>query len=152
MKSALPRYLEVLFTFFIVFLFTYTAAEKFIDMNAFRWALNRAYLVDPWAPQLAWIIPASECIAVLLLLASRYRYLGWWFTWYLMLAFTAYVVYGVVVGKPMPCACGGIISEMSWNQHVVFNTVVLGLITLVLWSHDYTKRFIAINRRRRTPV
>jgi hypothetical protein len=47
-----------------------------------------------------------------------------------MLAFTGYVIAVVSFSKELPCSCGGVLQEMSWGQHIVFN-IVFTLLALV---------------------
>jgi hypothetical protein len=45
-----------------------------------------------------------------------------------MLLFTVYLAWMIQFAAHLPCNCGGVISSMSWKQHIVFNTMVLGMI------------------------
>src|SRR3546814_5749620 len=53
-----------------------------------------------------------------------------------MLVFTAYLLNMVFTVDSLPCSCGGVISSMSFDQHIVFNAgfIVLAVIGLVLYK------------------
>jgi putative oxidoreductase len=38
-----------------------------------------------------------------------------------MLLFTFYILYMLLFEKHLPCSCGGVLKEMTWKQHLVFN-------------------------------
>jgi hypothetical protein len=51
-----------------------------------------------------------------------------------MTAFTLYIGYMVSFAEKLPCSCGGVISKMTWNQHLVFNIffTLLSLLGVIL--------------------
>jgi hypothetical protein len=42
-----------------------------------------------------------------------------------MIAFTLYIGAIMTFNKELPCSCGGIISLLSWKEHLVFNSVFI---------------------------
>jgi hypothetical protein len=73
----------------------------------------------------SWIIPLSELAVALLLISRRTRLIGLYGAMALMLLFIAYTMAIVFFAPYRPCSCGGVISFLSWNQHLVFNFVFL---------------------------
>jgi hypothetical protein len=72
--------------------------------------------------QLAYIIPITEMLACLLLLFNKTKKAGYYFSLLLLTLFTGYIVYILkVYPHNLPCVCGGVISLMSWKQHLLFN-------------------------------
>jgi hypothetical protein len=52
----------------------------------------------------------------------------------LMVSFTIYIIATLTFSKHIPCSCGGIIAQLSWKQHILFNTVfiILGFLGITL--------------------
>jgi hypothetical protein len=51
----------------------------------------------------------------------RTRKLGLYISLGLMMAFTGYISYMMIFIPDLPCSCGGVISKMTWGQHLIFN-------------------------------
>jgi uncharacterized membrane protein YphA (DoxX/SURF4 family) len=108
--------------FLLILLFMYTAVSKFINFDNFStFVVNQTPLLRPFAKVAAILIPTLELIAVGLLLVPQFRKWGLYVSFVLMAAFTIYVLYALFFAPKVPCACGGIIRQMSWKQHLVFN-------------------------------
>jgi uncharacterized membrane protein YphA (DoxX/SURF4 family) len=110
--------------FLLILLFVYTAVSKFINFDNFRnFVVTQTPLSRPIAGFMAIAIPATELIASCLLLIPRFRKTGLYTSFVLMAVFTGYVVYALYFSPKVPCACGGIIRQMSWREHLLFNSV-----------------------------
>ena len=118
----------------LIFLFAYTACSKLIDSKAFASVLERVPLIGRGAGIVAILLPLAELLIVLLLLFEKTRLIGLYASLYLLLLFTVYLVYMVLAVPHLPCSCGGVISSMSWKQHVVFNAVFIGLTIMSIRS------------------
>ncbi|PRY09804.1 methylamine utilization protein MauE [Pontibacter ummariensis] len=115
----------------LVALWVYAAVSKLQEFNAFHEQLHRQPLPS-WTPGfLVWGLPLIELIAAGLLLFQRFRGVGIWLSFLLMLLFTGYVGLAVVgVWDDVPCACGGVISQLGWEGHLLFNlffTILTGV-------------------------
>jgi uncharacterized membrane protein YphA (DoxX/SURF4 family) len=108
-----------------VLLFLYTAVYKIIDFANFRAVIGQSPLITRFAPYLAVFVPLAEIVISGLLIFSRWRIIGLCASFALMLLFTFYIVILLNLHSHLPCSCGGIIQEMSWQQHLVFNIVFL---------------------------
>jgi len=109
--------------FLLILLFVYTAVSKFINFDNFRkFVVTQTPLLRPVAGAMAIVIHAAELLASCLLIIPRFRKLGLYTSFILMAIFTGYVVYALYFAPKVPCACGGIIREMSWRQHLIFNS------------------------------
>ncbi|WP_407637169.1 MauE/DoxX family redox-associated membrane protein [Daejeonella oryzae] len=66
--------------------------------------------------------------------------LGLNFSLFLLIQFTIYIILIMlnVFGR-IPCSCGGILEEMSWGQHLVFNLFFL-LLTIIAIIHNSKER------------
>jgi hypothetical protein len=140
-------------SFFLIFLFVYTAISKLIDVKSFETTLSLSPYLRSIAPLLAWSIPIIELLISSLLFFPPFRKLGLLLGWILMGLFSLYVGFMITVSKGLPCTCGGVIDKMSWSQHLIFNTGVF-IISVFAWKFKQAanKNIIAIIRQSRTPV
>jgi hypothetical protein len=140
-------------SFFLIFLFVYTAITKLIDIKSFETTLSLSPYLRDIAPLLSWSIPIIELLISTLLFIPGYRKAGLLAAAILMGLFAFYVGFMISVSKGLPCTCGGVISKMSWSQHLVFNTSVF-IFSVVAWKlkQSTNKNIIAIIRESRTPV
>lgn len=140
-------------SFFLIFLFVYTALNKLLDIKAFAITLSLSPYLKSTALLFAWSIPIIELLISLLLFIPRYRKTGLLIGTVLMGLFTFYVGFMISVSKELPCSCGGVISNFSWSQHLIFNTGVF-IMSAIAWKllHSTNKNIIAIIRESRTPV
>lgn len=121
-----------------ILLFVYTAASKFIDYENFRAVIGQSPLITRFAPVLAIVVPVAEIVIALLLVMPRYRRTGLYASFAIMTLFTVYIVVLLTLSEKIPCSCGGVISQMSWTQHLYFNIVFMLLALLGMWL--YTKQ------------
>lgn len=117
-----------------IFLFIYAAFSKLIDFETFKVQLGQSPLISAYAEWIVYSIPATEIIISILLIIPRFRYLGLLSALGMMLMFTAYIIIILNYSSFIPCSCGGILSEMNWTQHLIFNIgfVIVAIIGLVL--------------------
>jgi hypothetical protein len=115
-----------------MFLFTYTALNKFLHHEQFKIVLLQSPLISAMASLLAWFIPTIEILLVSLLFFQRPRLLGLYGSFLLLALFTLYIIYMLAWVPNLPCSCGGFIQLLSWKQHLLFNSflIVLSLIAI----------------------
>lgn len=132
-----------------VLLFVYTAIMKLKDIRFFIGSMSHTPLLRPYATLLAGLIPAIEIAIAILLIIPATRFWGLLLATGLMTFFTFYVAYILSSTKQLPCSCGGVIQQMNWQEHLVFNIsfLVAGIVGVLT-----NKKIIAINRRSRIPV
>jgi len=142
-----PKYRTLLVhavTAFTALLFVYTATDKLLGYDLFvgQMQLVPVTLLKTTAPLLGWAVPLAELAAVAALFTTRYRRAGLVISLALMSSFALYIVVMLLSGIYLPCTCGGLVSAMSWPQHLIFNGVVIALLTLALrWyprNHELT--------------
>ena len=109
----------------LIFLFAYTGSSKLLDSKGFAAVLSEVPLIGRGAGIVALLLPLAELLIALLLLFERTRLIGLYASLVLLSIFTVYLVYMVLAVPHLPCSCGGVISTMSWKQHVVFNVVLI---------------------------
>jgi len=120
----------------LVILFIYTGLMKLTDYNVFKLQLSKSPFITAYAGILSWSLPVIELTVASLLVYSKTRLKGFYASFFLMIMFTAYVYAMLNHSDYLPCSCGGVISSMSWQQHLVFNSifVLLSLAGIVLLS------------------
>ncbi len=116
----------------LILLFIYAAVSKLTNYNLFKFQLGKSPLIGPWASVVAILIPLSELLIVLLLLIKRTFRLGLNLSLSLLFVFTTYLLYILMFSKHLPCTCGGILQQLSWKTHVVFNLCFIFLNILAL--------------------
>ncbi|HEY0612053.1 MAG TPA: MauE/DoxX family redox-associated membrane protein [Chitinophaga sp.] len=104
-----------------ILLFLYTALSKLSEIALFRLVLRSSPLISDYANLVSILLPASEILVSLLLFIPDTRRRGLYAAFLLMLIFTLYLAYMLCFTKQLPCSCGGVISQLSWKQHLVFN-------------------------------
>ena len=104
-------------------LFVYAATAKLLDYYNFQFGLTESPFIAPFASLLAWAVPASELIIAALLVIPALRLAGLYASLLLMSLFTIYIAAMLLFGSDIPCSCGGVLEEMSWGMHIVFNSV-----------------------------
>jgi hypothetical protein len=132
--------IDVVSALFVV-LFVYAAVTKLIDYDKFRVQIGQSPLLTAFAGTVAWMVPAVEIIVAGLLTVLRFRLLGLYASFSLMVMFTAYIVVITRFSEYVPCSCGGVLEKLSWNDHLVFNLVfvVLGFVAIVLYPKEEPK-------------
>jgi len=113
--------------YLILALFMYTAASKLFTLDNFASTLAKSPLIGSYSKLLAWLIPISELLVSLLLIIARTRKQGLYAALLLMVLFTTYLCYMVLSGTKLPCSCGGVVSNLSWQQHIWFNIAFIVL-------------------------
>lgn len=124
----------------LCFLFVYAGTAKLFKLDLFQFQLQ-AY---PWlrhaARTIGWLVPLTELGVAALLLTPKGRKWGLIASLALMLIFTIYLICMVAGGDHLPCTCGGVISSLSWNQHIWFNILFIVLAATGLYIHHHKRQ------------
>jgi uncharacterized membrane protein YphA (DoxX/SURF4 family) len=104
-----------------IFLFTYAAFSKFHDFGKFSTQLGQSPLLTNIAAPVSWFIPAFELVIAAALAIPKYRLLALYVSFTLMSLFTFYIIAITRFSDYVPCSCGGILQQMTWDQHLIFN-------------------------------
>jgi hypothetical protein len=115
------RVVQEICSFLLIFLFVYTASSKLLRLDEFRIRLSLFPRIGGQAGVIAWFLPVLELIISALLFFPATRRKGFFASLFLLLVFTVYL--GTMVGtqRKLPCTCGGVLNQMTWRQHIVFN-------------------------------
>lgn len=108
-------------------LFLYTGISKLMDYRAFKEQLAESPLLGFISKPVALILPWLEFAIILMLILPKWRLKGFYAALVLMVGFTGYVTGLLLYDDKLPCSCGGIIQQLSWPQHLVFNGVFIAL-------------------------
>jgi uncharacterized membrane protein YphA (DoxX/SURF4 family) len=107
----------------LVILWIYTGLTKMINYADTRFQMGRSPFIKPMAGFVAATLPAFEIIVAGLLVFKRTRLLGLYASFFLMLLFTGYIYAMLHYSYYVPCSCGGVLAILTWNQHLLFNTI-----------------------------
>jgi len=127
----------------LVLLFLYTSISKLLDFKHFISDMNNQPFPNWITPWLVRILPATEILIVVTLLFEKTRLAALWASFLVMLLFTIYTL--LVLAKffsIVPCSCGGVITKLTWGQHLVFNLFFTGisLTGIVLKKREHGNR------------
>jgi hypothetical protein len=147
-RSGNTHFLQVLqqiIAALLIMLFLYASLSKFLDFRTFIGEMNNQPLPNALTPFLVWTIPSLEIGIALALLFERTRLAGLYTSFVLMALFTIYA--GAILlhfFAYVPCSCGGVISQLNWRQHLVFNLffVALSVIGILLQRGNSFKTII----------
>lgn len=116
-------------------LFIYAAGSKLREFDLFRAQIGQSPMLTIWADVIVIVVPALELIIALLLNISKYRLIGLYSFFTMMVMFTAYIFLITHYADFVPCSCGGILSKMTWAIHFRFNLLFVGLsaVTIMLY-------------------
>lgn len=119
-----------------ILLFLYTAISKILDHHEFRIQLGQSPLLSSFSDYAAWLVPAIELMVSLMLIFKRSRLAGLYASFALMTMFSAYIISITRFTGFIPCSCGGVLQNMSWNTHLIFNLsfITLGFIGILLYE------------------
>jgi uncharacterized membrane protein YphA (DoxX/SURF4 family) len=124
----------------LIILWVYAALTKLLDFEIARGQMINQIFPERSALVLAWLVPLTELITSVLLLIPRTVFYGLWISFCLLFIFTLYILLGLLDLYPrMPCSCGGVLSSLSWQAHLVFNLFFL-VLTLIAIIHHYKGR------------
>ncbi len=127
-----------------ILLFFYAASSKLLDYQKFRIQLGKSPLLAPFATWMSWIVPALEIGIAIALCFKSSQIKALYAAFSMMVVFTAYIVVILNFSEYIPCSCGGILENMSWRQHLVFNILFTLLGVAGVLSYPIEKRSIAI--------
>ncbi|PKP11486.1 MAG: hypothetical protein CVU08_12235 [Bacteroidetes bacterium HGW-Bacteroidetes-3] len=137
-----------------VLLLTYAATSKFLDFENFQAQLGQSPLLSAFAGYIAWFVPITELLISIMLIIPSLKKIGLYAAYVLMVMFTTYIYIILNYSSFIPCSCGGILEELSWNQHIIFNIafILLAIIGILFvnseplfpFSRNTIKKFVLL--------
>lgn len=124
-------------TVILILVLTYAAVLKGLNIQYFGSQMSQSPLLPTsFIPFLSYFVPAIELFAAILLTINKTRYWGLLITYGIMLTFSGYLIMLVIFYKhDIPCACGGILGQMGYTTHIIFNIAltILAVASIFLW-------------------
>lgn len=121
-------------SYFFMLLFFYAAVSKLMDFERFQVQLAQSPMFGNYSNGGVYLTIASELTVVFMLLLKRYRLTGLYAALGLMTAFTVYIYAILNYSDSIPCSCGGILENMDWNTHLLFNLLCVALAIVGVYS------------------
>ncbi len=118
--------LELICCAFII-LFIYAGVIKLVEYEKFTVQIGQSPLLTRFAGFIGWFIPSIEVLVATALVIPRLRLAGLYLSLGLMVMFTAYIFAVLNFSHHVPCSCGGILEQLGWKEHFVFNVAFVML-------------------------
>lgn len=123
----------VLVSYLFILLFVYAAVSKLIGLEQFKHQLSRFPYISGYANILAWSVPVLELLIAGLFLFPKHTLTAFGSSLALMIFFTAYIAMVLQFSDDIPCSCGGVLNNMDWRAHLIFNLIFVAMATIGLW-------------------
>jgi hypothetical protein len=122
----------------LIILFIYTGLNKMMDYSSFKFTLGRSPFIQHMNGLIAAVLPTGELLIALALVIKRTRLIGLYASYFLMVLFTGYIWIMLQYAYDLPCSCGGVLAQLSWKDHLMFNSAftLLALIGVLLQSRS----------------
>jgi hypothetical protein len=110
--------------FLLAIIFLYAATSKIGELNTFYAQLGKSPLIPyGWNEIVGNGTLVLEIAVVILLLYNRTKY-SLLLSFSLMMFFSLYIGYLLYFSYYIPCSCGGILGNLSWESHLIFNILL----------------------------
>ncbi len=134
------KFIEEFIRYAFIVLFLYAAIFKLIEYPKFYDSLlnSPVFNGEIQAQLFSGLVPVIELTTAGLLISNSYRKIGTYIAFALILLFTIYIAGILLFSENIPCSCGGVINNLSWEEHLIFNGcfVVLGGWAVYLQPED----------------
>lgn len=132
----------------LVLLFAYAGSSKLLGHELFLSQLKQIDMLKAIAGPVSFLLPFLEILIAVLMGVERVQAFGLWSAAFLMTTFTFYVAAMLILKSSLPCTCGGVVSSMTWKQHLLFNVFFM----LLSWNallHYYNpeNKIISTNKK-----
>lgn len=139
-KSVLPEIIGFLF----ILLFVYAGLSKLIEFKDFQTQLGQSPLLGAFAIPISYGVILLELLISILLVFQKTRLLALYSSYFLMVMFTAYIIIILNFTSFTPCSCGGVLEDLGWAEHLIFNIafVFLGVMGILLIDEKQKKKVV----------
>lgn len=139
------KHVTLIITTMLIILFFYTAISKLLDLEEFQRQLANQTLPLWSIATLLWLIPLSEVLVCILLIIPSTRIIGFYGSTVLMILFTGYISLVLLnVFDRVPCSCGGVVRNMKFSEHFLFNLFFLTLSIIGIYISNAKKKGAAV--------
>ncbi len=111
----------------LILLFGYAAVSKLLNYKLFVSQINESPVFPSMSHVFAWLIPLVELATCAFLIVPKWKLKGLYASTFLMFGFTLYITYILTLSDKIPCSCGGILSQLNWNRHLIFNIIFIAI-------------------------
>ncbi len=129
-----PKIVSILY----IVLFVYAATSKLLVFEAFKLQLGQSPILTAYADYVAWFVPVVELGISGLFLVPKYRIYALYASFSLMAMFTTYIFLILNFSDFIPCSCGGVLQDLGWKEHILFNLVFVLLAILGIYALGQT--------------
>ncbi len=121
-------------SFLFALLFSYAAISKLLDIEKFQVELGQSPMLNFVSIPVSWATPFLELALSAVVFIPRFRSVAFYLSLGLMVMFTTYIIIIMNYSYHIPCSCGGILQNLGWKEHLVFNIgfVLLAVAGIVL--------------------
>ncbi len=146
-STSIKNNIIIVINYLFVLLFVYAAISKLLDFNTFQNQLGQSPLLSTYAHWVVWAVPLSEILIAILLCINRFRILGLYGFYGLMVMFTTYIIIILNFTSYTPCSCGGVLEELGWTEHLIFNIVfiILSVLSILFLSNKKNKILLKLS-------
>lgn len=140
------KVVESVLIMLFVFLFAYSSAVKFLDLDDFGQKLLKSPLIGlNYLALVVYAVPFGELLLAILLIFSKSRVCAKYLVFATMSLFTVYLLVLNNIDGFIPCSCGGLFERLSFNQHIIMN-IVLSVFSLILIYSKEISHLLSTNR------
>ncbi|MCS3869472.1 hypothetical protein J3D55_002388 [Chryseobacterium ginsenosidimutans] len=134
-------------SYFFILLFIYAGVSKLLEFEEFQVQLAQSPLLSAYASSISYTVIIVELTIAGLLSIHKSRMLGLFASFSLMIAFSVYIYLILYYSEFVPCSCGGILENMGWTTHLIFNitTVLIAGCALLIMRNSKVD-YIAFKR------
>ncbi|AIM37246.1 hypothetical protein KO02_11505 [Sphingobacterium sp. ML3W] len=128
MKNTIKNITTYSISIFLIIFWLFVGLEKATSWKNFELSLHQQPLPVWSIGIIFWLIPLIEILTGFLLIFRGHQLQRWgyWGSILLLTAFTIFIGLGVLdVYEKTPCHCSSIFNDISWEQHLVINMVLL---------------------------
>ena len=138
--KSIRNWFPYLVSILLAILFVYAASSKLFDFQQFKIQLGQSPILTAYADWVAWAVPLVEYILALALILEAFRLKALYGSFALMIMFTTYILLVLNFSDYVPCSCGGVLEDLGWTEHVIFNLafVLLALSAILLIESSNT--------------
>lgn len=133
------RFIVETVSFTFVLLFVYAAINKLMDVEKFKVQVGLSPLLTAISDLIVFGIPLLELVIAFILCFPKLRFVGLFCAFSLMTMFTAYIIAILKFSDFVPCSCGGILENLGWREHLVFNIALVVLAVAGIFALESTK-------------
>lgn len=125
--------------YLFILLFTYAAISKLNTYDTFKIQIGQSPILTAQSSLLVWMVPVMELLTAFLYVIPRFRLWAFHLSLSLMVMFTVYIFLILKFSPYIPCSCGGVLNNLGWTEHLIFNIVfvLLAIAGIYLQSMKY---------------